>query len=345
MKRLIGVLMPLLLMSCSNYGQIEGRVLDKLNGKAIAGATVTVKGTTTSILTDDKGTFILKNVVPGIQKLIAVKENYLSIGEIELGIAKGTTTKASDLNLVAKPPSEGLFLLGDKPVPVNYVSEKLFGMTMNGNPIIEASTLPSILAISGKLNLMLYEGENSLKSQTLIYPMLFYPEEQTLGLVSISSPERWVLQAAITQGLKMEKPATSITLITGQLLPGRYCVMVKHEQGIEDWYFVFDLSEKETGRPADNVNQITHSNAQAKSDLEKAYTSSQAFFADNPNFTESIDESTLAKSGFRKSPGIVLLINNGTQAGLNLSTTHNKGNKSYIIDANGKITEVDIVGD
>jgi len=82
-------------------------------------------------------------------------------------------------------------------------------------------------------------------------------------------------------------------------------------------------------------------NATAESDVKNAYTAAQAFFIDNPAAT--IDaESDLTDAGWQKSDGVTLTINDGSMAGLSLTTQHAKGTKTYTIDAGGAITAADI---
>lgn len=228
---------------CSNYGKIEGVVLDKLNEKPIAGATITIQGTTLSSLSDSDGKFKLKDVVPGVQRVIVSKEGYISLsGDTDLTVAKGTTTKSSNLFLISQPPHSGLFSVSGALSPIAKISEKNWNMSMNGNSILEAQKAPPIKAIDSNINMILYEGDNPNKALDIsMYPMKFYPADRTqVGFFAIPSPDRWVTQEAITQGIKIEKMGKGLAQITGQVSPGRYCCRVKYQSGIEDWYFVFD---------------------------------------------------------------------------------------------------------
>ena len=88
---------------CSNYGKVEGTVLDKRTNKPVDGAIVTVKGTTLACITDLGGEFTIKEIPPGLQKIVANKEGFLSPGEAELAVTKGTTVTSLNLFVIPKP--------------------------------------------------------------------------------------------------------------------------------------------------------------------------------------------------------------------------------------------------
>jgi hypothetical protein len=132
---IISCLGIVIFFSCSKYGEIEGRVINKLSEKPIIGATVTIKGTALSIMTDEQGNFAIKDIVPGIQKIVASKEGYLSIGEVEITIAKGTTVQTANIYLVPKPPKPGLYSVSDTLLPINNVSERKWNKDSNDQPL------------------------------------------------------------------------------------------------------------------------------------------------------------------------------------------------------------------
>lgn len=78
--------------------------------------------------------------------------------------------------------------------------------------------------------------------------------------------------------------------------------------------------------------------AQVKSDLKNAYTAAQAFFAENPSGT--VDAAGLTSNGYKQSTNCgAAVVNNGTQAGLNISVTSSADNViTGTIDNTGAIT-------
>jgi len=233
-----------LVIGCSKYGKIEGVIHDKLSEKPIAGAKVMVKGTNLIATTDSSGHFFIKGVVPGTQKLVAEKEGYLSIGETDLTVAKGTTVESSVLYLVPKPAHIGLFSVEDKLMPITRVPERSFEMAWGGqNKILEASKSPAVITINKRINMIFYEGDSPSKTVDLaILKMKYYPASQSqIGFFAIPSPDRWVTQEPVTQGIQIDKLSSGLSLIKGELPTGRYCFRVQHVLGVEDWFFVFDV--------------------------------------------------------------------------------------------------------
>lgn len=233
---LIFLLLPLL-FSCSNYGAIEGKVIDKITGQPIKGAAITIKGTTIKSSTDKEGSFKLTDVVPGIQKISVEKDGFISFSEIELTIAKRTTSKCSDLFLIQKPKNIGLHLVGKSLKSINLIKEKNVNENIDGDYIIRASIIHNPEKLDS-IKFILFEGDNIQKpSEIQVYSMKFFPFRSNSFWGD--SPERWVSQERV-RGLKIEPITSSLALITGKLPTGRYCIRVEHEYGVQDWFFVFD---------------------------------------------------------------------------------------------------------
>src|SRR5580765_5709543 len=60
-------------------GSASGVVVSSWNGAPLAGATVTVRGTTLATQTDGSGRFELKNLLPGYQVLRISKSGYAAV--------------------------------------------------------------------------------------------------------------------------------------------------------------------------------------------------------------------------------------------------------------------------
>jgi prepilin-type N-terminal cleavage/methylation domain-containing protein len=79
-------------------------------------------------------------------------------------------------------------------------------------------------------------------------------------------------------------------------------------------------------------------NAMAKSDLQSAYTASQAFFTDNPAGTVSV--AAVQAYGYTPSNGVTLTMSGlmATMTGTSVYNDPLPGVITYTVDANGNIT-------
>jgi len=76
--------------------------------------------------------------------------------------------------------------------------------------------------------------------------------------------------------------------------------------------------------------------ASSNADLKNAFTTAQAYFNDHENGT--INLAKLTAYGYVQSPRVILVINGGTRASLELTAAHSQGSKTYTIDKTGAIT-------
>ena len=77
-------------------------------------------------------------------------------------------------------------------------------------------------------------------------------------------------------------------------------------------------------------------NNSAVSDLKNAYTAAQIYFGDYPS--GALDENDLNQFGFKSTDKVELEVNDGSEAGLNMTAFHRAGSKTYTIDSAGVIT-------
>lgn len=77
-------------------------------------------------------------------------------------------------------------------------------------------------------------------------------------------------------------------------------------------------------------------NASAQSDVKQAFTAAQAYFTDAPNGTVSL--AILKTAGYTQTANVETTVNDGTQSGLEIVTTHTSGTSDYTIDSAGTIT-------
>ena len=87
--------------------------------------------------------------------------------------------------------------------------------------------------------------------------------------------------------------------------------------------------------PQFQAYRIRGFNAQARADVRNAYTAAQVFFTDSPAGT--VTSALLFNLGFRTSSSVSLQVNDGSMAGLSLSSSHPLGNVAYVINSIGEI--------
>ncbi len=88
---------------------------------------------------------------------------------------------------------------------------------------------------------------------------------------------------------------------------------------------------------ASQVSNVEENNALAKSTLKNAYTAAQAFFSDQPTGVATLD--ILKSYGLQVDNKIVVSVSAGDINGLQITTWHNNGDKSYSVNAQGSISE------
>ncbi len=248
---IISCLGIIIFFGCSKYGEIEGLVINKLSEKPIIGATVIIKGTALSTITDEHGHFAIKDIVPGMQKIVVSKDGYLSAGELEITTAKGTTVQATKIYLIPKPPEPGLYSVSDTLLPIHNVSESKWGKDSKGNFFLNESKAPKVNIIGKDINMILYEGDNPPKTINLYVFLMKYSPARTAKLgsglfaINIPYPASWEIQKNISEGIQIEKFGKGLSQIKGHLQSSRYCIRLQHEPGVKDYFYIFDVEGKE----------------------------------------------------------------------------------------------------
>jgi type IV pilus assembly protein PilA len=81
-------------------------------------------------------------------------------------------------------------------------------------------------------------------------------------------------------------------------------------------------------------------NTASRADVKNAYTAAQAYFSDRPTATITTGTSApeLTSGGYVASQGVTVTVVNGTMAGLQLTSSHANGDKTYTISNSGVIT-------
>ena len=77
-------------------------------------------------------------------------------------------------------------------------------------------------------------------------------------------------------------------------------------------------------------------NAAAQADAKNAYTAAQAYFTDEPAADLSLDK--IKTAGFRQTENVNVTVS-GTIGGLDITSTHASGDKTYSVNPEGVITD------
>jgi hypothetical protein len=75
--------------------------------------------------------------------------------------------------------------------------------------------------------------------------------------------------------------------------------------------------------------------AAASHDIKNAFTAAQAYFIDFE--TQPVNEDALASYGYRSTRFVSLSIDDATATGLSMSCSHERGTKTYTVNAAGRI--------
>lgn len=86
-------------------GKISGTVTDASTGDPIAGATVQIEGTKLAATTNQKGEYVISNVIPGVYSLIARSQGYEPGRVSKLSLSAGATV-TQDFKLTPKSEPE-----------------------------------------------------------------------------------------------------------------------------------------------------------------------------------------------------------------------------------------------
>jgi len=89
--------------------------------------------------------------------------------------------------------------------------------------------------------------------------------------------------------------------------------------------------------PQFRVHQDKAHGTVAQEDVKNAYLAAQAFFAESPSATVTMD--LLNRNGYKTHKDVALTILDGRMGSLNLRATHHAGGGTYEIDATGRITK------
>ena len=76
--------------------------------------------------------------------------------------------------------------------------------------------------------------------------------------------------------------------------------------------------------------------AASNADAKNAYTAAQAYFTDYPSATATLD--LIKGYGYKQTTDVTTVVAPGTQATLQITTTHANADKTYTVDSEGVIT-------
>ncbi|MFZ5479030.1 MAG: carboxypeptidase-like regulatory domain-containing protein [Myxococcota bacterium] len=98
-----------LLAACSNTGGIEGRVVSHLDGTPVAGVVVAIDGTALTAATDASGAYALKDVQPGLQKVVVTSPAVTATAPLEVTVGTRATVQAAELRVLPYPAQPGVY--------------------------------------------------------------------------------------------------------------------------------------------------------------------------------------------------------------------------------------------
>ncbi|HSM08767.1 MAG TPA: carboxypeptidase-like regulatory domain-containing protein, partial [Gemmatimonadota bacterium] len=126
-------------------GKVQGRVVDEATGAPIAGASVTVAGTTVGNLTNDQGFYFLNEVPAGLQTVRAEFIGYRAVEISDERILAGQTTTLNFELSSSAVELEALVVEGERNplVPRDQTSTKSIvqGETIDQLPLDNASSI------------------------------------------------------------------------------------------------------------------------------------------------------------------------------------------------------------
>ncbi len=123
-----------------NTGKITGKVTDQLTGEPLVGASVTVRGSSMSIGTDNTGYYILNNVKAGKINLVFSYVGYMDITQT-VSVTEGGTVAADVALFVSSRPGDEVVVTASKraekitraPASISVISAKDFAQSSSFN--------------------------------------------------------------------------------------------------------------------------------------------------------------------------------------------------------------------
>jgi hypothetical protein len=234
------VIMAGFFFSCSSYGKAKGTVLDKLTGKPISGVSVSIKGSAISAVTDDKGIYLLKGIVPGNQIIVATKTGYC-LGETEqLAFAKGALTKVTDTFMMLSPSDYGIFRIKENSntlTPVSFLKERQI-TNFWGDKLYFPSRLGPFKTLNSDFKFLVKSAHaNNVKSVQLLNTHYLPPTVEFWNAV----PDRWSLGNS-NEDVQIDMYKDNVYYMHGNLKSGVYAIYVNNEDN-ESWYYFFNVGQ------------------------------------------------------------------------------------------------------
>ena len=143
MKNLVVLLLMLTFQVAAlaqNTGKISGKVTDKQNGEPLIGATVTVRGSGASAVTDNSGSFTITNVKVG---KVSIEISYVGYEDVVLTVTvsgSGTTTADAAMSVSNRPGNEVVVTASKRPekitrapASISVISAKDFDQSSSFN--------------------------------------------------------------------------------------------------------------------------------------------------------------------------------------------------------------------
>jgi iron complex outermembrane receptor protein len=143
MKNLISLMLMLsiqLAALAQNTGKVTGKVTDKASGEPLAGATVTVRGSNASTITDNNGVFTLTNLKAGKSTLVISYVGYADMLQAVTITTGGSETADIALSVSNRPGDEVVVTASKRaekitraPASISVISAKDFEQSSSFN--------------------------------------------------------------------------------------------------------------------------------------------------------------------------------------------------------------------
>jgi hypothetical protein len=240
-------------------GGVDGRVLDAATGQPVAGAQVVVQGVTATATTDQNGSFHIRGLAAGPQKLTATKASYVSLEPVSLTVGQVGSVHASDLLVFPLPPASGAYVGTPSGLsPLTRTEEPAFQPSGVGRKLYLAdSAMPTLTAFQSPVDIVVDSGESAPELVGLeVFPLL-HRTPVNVGFMGDAGafPARWVISGQ-PAALKSTILAPHLTRLQGALPEGRFVLRRRHPSGIADWYFLFEVKGGQAGPPLGTLSSI-----------------------------------------------------------------------------------------
>lgn len=231
-----------LLLGCARLSAVDGQVVNSLDGSPLSGVSVSVVGTTNTEITGVDGQYHLEAIVPGPQNISATKDGYVMLAEVVLLTGAGQVTQATNLQMLPRPPSPGLYQRSEgrleplPPFPEQMLD--IFLAPRNGHAIL-VSSAPAIPTVEGPIELILWTPEGApVGLDFAVLPVTLKADSRSRYFGPL--PPHYTF-GGTTVPLSLDTIGSGFTKIRVDAKPGIYAAKRTHVAGVGDWFYLFEV--------------------------------------------------------------------------------------------------------